>query len=183
MIFKLFWILRAICYKPFFKKYGWPSYMGKPTFLSGIHKVSIGKKVRIFPGLRMEAIGKQSEIIIGDDVAIAQNVHITSAGKLRIGSSVTILANVFLTNIEHPYEDISMPASKQPFRVMETEIGDNCFIGIGASIQAGTILGKHCIVGTNAVVRGVFPDYCVIAGIPAKVIKKFNFETQSWERV
>jgi acetyltransferase-like isoleucine patch superfamily enzyme len=157
--------------------------MGKPTFLSGIHKVSIGKKVRIFPGLRMEAIGKQSEIIIGDDVAIAQNVHITSAGKLRIGSSVTILANVFLTNIEHPYEDISMPASKQPFRVMETEIGDNCFIGIGASIQAGTILGKHCIVGTNAVVRGVFPDYCVIAGIPAKVIKKFNFETQSWERV
>lgn len=159
-----------------------PSYIGKPIFLSGISKVSFGKKVRIFPGLRLEAIGKNAEVIIRDDVAIAQNVHITSGGKLLIEKSVTILANVFITNIDHPYENIELAPSKQEFVIKETIIGENCFIGIGASIQAGTILGRHCIVGTNAVVRGVFPDYCVIAGIPAKVIKKYNFETCKWEK-
>lgn len=183
MIYKIFWFIRALLLKPFFKKFGMPSYIGKPVFLSGISKVSLGKKVRIFPGLRLEVIGEKAEVIISDDVAIAQNVHITSGGILHIGKSVTILANVFITNIDHAYENINIPASKQEFMIKETRIGENCFIGIGASIQAGTVLGKHCIIGTNAVVRGVFQDYCVIAGIPAKVIKKYNFETGSWEKI
>ena len=49
-------------------------------------------------------------------------------------------------------------------------------------IQSGTILGKQCIVGANSVVRGQFPDYCVIAGNPAKIIKKYNFNTRKWEK-
>lgn len=64
-----------------------------------------------------------------------------------------------------------------------TEIGENCFIGFGAAIQAGTVLGKQCIVGTNAVVRGEFPDYSVIVGAPAKVVKQYNKETGEWERI
>lgn len=180
---KILWAARAVCYKPFFKKLALPSYMGKPTFLSGVSKMVIHKRVRIFPGLRAEVIGNNAELVINEDVAIAQNVHLTSAGKLVIGSQTTILANVFITNIEHPYEDITTPTSKQPFIIKDTIIGEQCFIGIGASIQAGTILGKHCIVGTNAVVRGNFPDYCVIAGVPAKIIKKYNQQTQTWEKV
>lgn len=54
---------------------------------------------------------------------------------------------------------------------------------MGAAIQAGTVLGKQCIVGANSVVRGTFPDYCVIAGVPAKIIRKYNAESHSWERV
>lgn len=67
--------------------------------------------------------------------------------------------------------------------VRETSIGDGCFIGYGAAIQAGTKLGQHCVVGASAVVRGKFPDYCVIVGNPAHVVKKYNLETRSWEKV
>lgn len=46
----------------------------------------------------------------------------------------------------------------------------------------GTILGEQCIVGANAVVRGIFPDYCVIVGVPAKIIKRYNPSTKSWQK-
>ena len=64
-----------------------------------------------------------------------------------------------------------------------TSIGRNSFIGYGSVIQAGTVLGKHCVVGANSVVRGHFPDYSVIVGSPARVIKRYNDETKTWLKV
>ncbi len=180
---KIWWILRTLIYKPFFGRIGFPSYLGKPILLLGTKKIFIGKFVRIFPHLRIETHGKDAMIEIQDDVSIGQNVHITASSKLVIGKSTTILANVFITDIDHDYEEIGKHILKQKYIVKETIIGENCFIGIGASIQAGTILGRQCIVGTHAVVRGVFPDYCVIVGMPAKIIKKYNLKTDKWEKV
>ena len=82
MRYKIFWIIRAIFYKIFFKRIGFPSYIGKPIFLLGTMKISLGKKVRIFPMSRMEVHGKKSEIIIKDNVSIAQGFHVISGGSL-----------------------------------------------------------------------------------------------------
>lgn len=182
MIDKIFWGLRAVLYAPFFGSFGLPSYFGKPIFVKGIRNVFIGKKVRIFPNLRMET-QDGGTIHINDDVVISQNVHITSAGNLEIGKSCLVLANVFITNIDHDYTEIGVHVVKQKITVKETKIGDNCFIGMGAAIMAGTVLGKQCIVGANSVVRGTFPDYCVIVGSPAKIVKKYNPESRIWEKV
>lgn len=182
MMDKIIWGFRALLYLPFFGKFGMPSYLGKPIFLKGIRNVFIGEKVRILPHLRMET-HDNGTIHIEDDVVISQNVHITSAGNLKIGKSSLILANVFITNIDHNYTEIGVHVVKQKIMVKETEIGENCFIGMGAAIMAGTILGRQCIVGANAVVRGTFPDYCVIAGSPAKIVKKYNIQTKLWEKI
>ena len=180
---KIIWGLRALFYKPFFENIGIPSYIGKPCFIEGSKRIKIGCKVRVFPGIRMEAI-ENGRIHIGNNTAIEQNVHITSwGGVLRIGNDVTILANTFVTNLDHEYRDITKSILEQGVIGKETIIEDGCFIGYGAAIQAGTKLGKHCVVGTNAVVRGEYPDYCVIVGNPARVIKRYNFELKSWEKV
>ena len=182
MIDKFFWTLRAVLYKPFFGKFSLPSYLGKPTLILGIKRIFIDKKVRIFPHVRMET-HQNGTITIQEDVIISQNVHITSASNLVIGKKSLILANVFITNIDHEYQEIGKPILEQPLKYSKTRIGDNCFIGFGASIQAGTVLGKQCIVGTNAVVRGTYPDYSVIVGVPAKAIKRYNEETGDWEKI
>lgn len=182
MIQKYIWAIRALIYSPFFGKFGMPSYLGDPLFLKGIGNVYIGKKVRIFPHLRMET-QDGGTINIEDDVVISQNVHITSAGNLRIGKSSLILANVFITNIDHDYTEIGQHVVNQKIIIKETTIGENCFIGMGSAIMAGTILGKQCIVGANSVVRGNFPDYCVIVGSPARIVKKYNLKTQIWEKI
>lgn len=170
---KYIWALRALIYMPFFKHIGNMSYMGKPCFIEGCKRISIGKKTRIFPGIRMEAIGS-GEICIGDNCAIEQNVHIISQNQvLHIGSNTTISANVFISNIDHEYRDISKSAMAQPLIEKETFVGEGCFIGYGSSILPGTVLGNHCIVGSNAVLKGRYPDNSVIVGVPGKVVKEY----------
>ena len=156
--------------------------MGKPIFLKGVKKIFIGRHVRIYPQIRMETHGPGGTIEIQDDVSIAQNVHITSSSKLIIGKSSTILANVFITNIDHDYQEIGVHILKQKYLIKDTRIGANCYIGIGACIQAGTILGKQCVIGANSVVRGNFPDYSVIVGAPARVIKRYDAKSNIWQK-
>lgn len=179
---KFIWGARALLYKLFLGRVGKLTYIGKPCFIEGGKKIYIGERVRIFPGIRMEAIG-DGKIRIGDNVAIEQNVHITSGGRMVIGNNVTIAANVWITNVDHEYRDISKSVLEQELILKETSIGDGCFIGYGAKLQAGTKLGKHCVVGAGAVVRGEFDDYCVVVGCPARVIKKYNAKTDKWERM
>ncbi|MFW2601010.1 acyltransferase [Aliarcobacter butzleri] len=184
MIFKIFWILRGLVYKPFFGKYGLPSYIGKPAFIGNFKRVFIGKRVRIFPGARAEVVDKNSSIVFEDNISIGQNLHIISGGgqELRIGKNTTFSANVFITNVDHEYQGIDVHIMEQKLIFNKTQIGENCFIGYGAVIQAGTILGKQCIVGANAVVRGHFPDYCVIVGVPAKIVKRCDEKSGIWRK-
>ena len=183
-MYRAFWTLRAIVYKPFFKKIGFPSYIGRPIFLLATHKVSLGKKVRIYPLLRMEVHGKDSEIIIENNVSIGQSFHIISGNNdhLVIKKDTTISANVLITNMDHEYQEIDKHILDQPLITNHTQIGENCFIGYGAVIQAGTILGKQCIVGANAVVRGHFEDYSVIVGVPAIVVKRYDLSKKIWRK-
>jgi acetyltransferase-like isoleucine patch superfamily enzyme len=180
MFYKLRWFLQTIVIRFFLKKVGYNSYIATPTFIRGGKGIVVGRRVRIFPGVRMETY-KKGIIKIEDNVAIQQNVHITcSTNDLIIGSNSTILGNVFITNIDHDYQEIGVHILEQRHILKQTIIGQNCFVGYGAAIQAGTILGKQCVVGANAVVRGTFPDYCVLVGAPAKVVKRYDMATGKW---
>lgn len=180
---KIVWALRGLFYKGVFGHFGNYSYIGKPVSIVGKRKIYISDRVRIYPGVRMETHGN-GKIEIGENTSIGQNVHITSGNeKLIIGKNTTILGNVFITNIDHNYKEIGKHILDQRYIISTTKIGDNCFIGYGACIQAGTVLGKQCVVGANAVVRGIFPDFSVIVGVPARVVKKYSLRTKTWERV
>lgn len=180
---KYVWALRALLYKPFFKYVGSMSYIGKPCFIEGCKGISVGKKTRIFPGIRMEAIGT-GNINIGNNCAIEQNAHIISYDNmLNIGDNTTISANVFISNVDHEYTNINKSVIDQPYIKKDTLIGESCFIGYGATILPGTKLGNHCIVGSNAVVKGNYPDYCLIGGVPAKIIKKYDMDIQKWVKI
>ncbi|WP_010182463.1 acyltransferase [Aquimarina agarilytica] len=180
---KFFWVIRGLVYKFYFGSFGFPSYIGKPLIIKKSRKIFIGKRVRIYPGVRLEVVSNNSAIVIRDNVSIGNNLHVVSNDdKLVINKDVTISANVFITNTEHNYQDISVHIMEQKLINKKTVIGENCFIGYGAVIQAGTILGKQCIVGANSVVRGDFPSYSVIVGAPARIVKRFNVETKKWQK-
>ena len=179
---KLFWAARGIVLKPFFGKFGNMSYIGKPIALLGIQSIYIGDRVRIYPGVRMEA-HNGARIIVEENTSIGQNFHVTASKEdLIIGKNTTISGNVFITNIDHDYKKIDTHILDQDWIVNTTRIGEGCFLGYGVAIQAGSVLGKHCIVGANAVVRGHYPDYSVIVGVPGRLIKQYNFKSGEWER-
>tara|TARA_R110001592_G_scaffold53617_6_gene164415 strand:+ start:5041 stop:5595 length:555 start_codon:yes stop_codon:yes gene_type:complete len=179
--FKLAWGVRGVLYRIFFGRFSLPSYIGSPVFLMNVRHMYIGKRVRIFPGLRAECHGN-GRLFIGDNVAIGQGLHVTCMGDLHIGEGTLITGYVSITDIEHEYESSGIPVLDQPMTWEQTEIGKNCFIGMGVRIQAGTILGDGCVVGANSVVRGDFPDHCVIVGAPARMVKRYDPTSGQWQR-
>ena len=174
-------------YKMMFKSIGNRSRIKKPLFITA-EFISIGDNVIIWDDARIEAVSSYANenftphIILEDGVSFQQRCHITAADTLIIGKNTIASFDVMITNIDHEYENLLLPVGNQPLIVKKTQIGENCFLGSGVKIQAGTILGKHCIVGTNAVVRGYFPDYCVIVGVPARIVKRYDEDTKKWRK-
>ncbi|MGS2872527.1 acyltransferase [Enterobacter huaxiensis] len=181
MYIKVLWLIRNFFYKIFFfKKSRLYGYIGKPIYFTGLKNVSIGKKFRLYPMWRFEIL-ESGTVTIEDDVSIGQFFHLVSLGsELVIKKGTVISADVLITNSDHRFNVIDVPIYRQPMNNKITMIGENCFIGAGAKILAGTTLGKQCVVGANSVVKGNFPDYCVISGIPAKIIKKYDVESKQW---
>jgi acetyltransferase-like isoleucine patch superfamily enzyme len=180
-IYKIAWVCRALVFSLMLGSYKMPGYLGRTTFIYGGRQIFIQRRVRIFPGLRAEAHGA-GQIHIHENVTIEQDFHITAIGDLHVGSGCKILANVMVTDIDHEYRDTTRPVAEQPRVFSETRIGENCFIGMGARIQAGTILGRGCVVGANAVVRGEFPAHSVIVGAPGRIVKRYDPESDTWLR-
>lgn len=173
-----------------FGAYGRGSILRSPDRILGRKHIYIGNYVGILQHARIEAISKYKEqsyepqIIIGDKTSIGQNLHVVACNEVKIGREVTISGNVFISDCSHEYRELDVNSSDQPLLIDKTKIGDYSFIGYGAAIMPGAILGKQCIVGTNAVVlKGVYPDCCVLAGVPAKIIKRYNPLTKEWESV
>ena len=168
---RIIWFLRGIVYKIFFGKFGNLSYIGKPTFIFNAKKIFIGNKVRIFPNLRIEAHGP-SKIIIEDNVSIGHNLHISAYNNLTVGSGTTIAGNVLIMSLIHDVINKDIAYMDQPLKGKETKIGKNCLVGSNVCIMAGVEIGDQCIIASNSVATKSFEPYSVIAGNPAKVLKK-----------
>lgn len=181
---KMRWYISTVLSKWRYGKVGGHSYIGRILFVQRPKKLFVGSDVRIYPGMRAEMTTEKAVIRIGDHVSIGQNFHVVSYDQeLLIGANTTISANVFISNVNHDYHELDVHSLDQKMIVKSTYISDYCFIGYGAVLLPGTKLGRQCIVGANAVVSGEFPDYCVIAGNPARIIRKFNPDISQWEKV
>ncbi|MGO4108858.1 acyltransferase [Paenibacillus sp. YAF4_2] len=115
----------------------------------------------------------ESKIIIGNNVGIS-GATIYARKSITIGENTLVGGNAkIMDNDFHPIETEARNADiKEKIGARPISIGKNCFIGCNSLILKGTVLGDGCVVGAGAVVSGVFEDNCVIAGNPARVIKK-----------
>lgn len=126
----------------------------------------------------IENYGEQSfspHLRIGNDFHMFYNCHIACIDNIEIGDGVLIASKVFITDHFHgsiSKEDISFSPFKRPLTSKPVKIGNNVWIGDNVCIMPGVTLGNNVIVGANAVVTHSFPENSVIAGVPAKIIKK-----------
>lgn len=163
------------------------SHIRKPLKITGKRYISIGNSF-VDKNARIEAISIYAnevfhpKIIIEDNVSIQQNIHLTCANEIIISRGTSITANVGIFDIIHPYENIKINPRIQSIKTKPIFIGENCLIGMNSVILPGTYLGRHCIVGALSVCSGNYPEYSVITGSPAKIIKRYNFNSNRWEK-
>jgi acetyltransferase-like isoleucine patch superfamily enzyme len=121
-------------------------------------------------------------VSIGDGCLIGKGSGIVGHLRIEIGNDVWTGHNVYITDQNHGYEDVTQPISKQSMPERAVIIGDGSWLGYGSVILPGARIGKHVVIGANSVVSGEIPDHSVAVGSPAKVIKQWSEET-GWRRI
>ena len=158
-----------------FHQFGWRSRLGRCDMLTNPSAISIGRKVLIRKGARLEAVGdwdgKKPKIVIGDGTAAQFYFHCGAAKSITIGKNVLIAGNVYITDHDHKFDDPGRDTIEcSELITRPVAIEDGAWLGEGCRILKGVTVGKRAVVGANAVVTKDVAPYTIVGGIPAKQI-------------
>lgn len=167
-----------------FKCIGENVYIQAPFLISNPQCISIGDNFRAREHLRLEAITEYSggkfypNIIIQNNVSMEFNCHIGAVNHIEIHDNVLIASNVYIADHMHgrnDYSDITRPPVERELSFKgKMVIEKNVWIGDSVCILPGVSIGENTIVGANSVVTKSFPSNVIIAGVPAKIIKRID---------
>lgn len=183
-----FFILRRIG-RPlnvrFYSAFGKHSIVYRPLRVMGSKNITIGDNVTVNAGAYLYALSLTESIpklIINSGSTLGHMCHVVSIDEVIIEKNVLIADRVYIGDNAHIYTDISIPIINQGVKKTgRVLIGEGSWIGDNVAIISCKI-GKHCIIGANSVVNKDIPDYCVVCGNPAKIVKKYNLITKQWEK-
>lgn len=189
----LFGILRLIYYKLrtilTFKE---ARIIRFPIDFRGKKYIKVSKGFTTGVGCRIEAYpeNNQSTLFFGENFQMNDYVHITAMEKVHIGNNVLFASKIYVSDCSHGSyagdENDSNPESIPHDRKLFSKpvvIEDNVWLGEFVSVLPGVTIGKGTIVGANSVVSKSLPPNVIAVGSPAKPIKKYNFDTQRWEKI
>jgi lipopolysaccharide O-acetyltransferase len=164
----------------------------RPVYIQGKSHISLGRNFTSGIGMRLDAAPVHGNVCleIGDNVQINDYVHIGAINSIKIGKNVLIASKVFITDHDHGSygrhgrhdSPLSVPKDRELSFSFVT-IEDNVWIGEFVAILPGVTVGKGSIIGAMSVVTRDIPPNCIAVGAPAKVVKKYDFETARWEAV
>jgi len=113
-------------------------------------------------------------LIIGDRCVIGARSTITAHQRIEIGDAVFFGQGVFVTDASHGYQDPDVPIGEQWGPHSPVSIGAGTWVGHGAVILPGARIGRNVVVAAGAVVRGTVEDHAVVAGSPARVVRRLE---------
>jgi acetyltransferase-like isoleucine patch superfamily enzyme len=109
---------------------------------------------------------------IGSHTWIGQRCFLHSAGGIQIGRAVGIGPGVYILTSVHMEQELQKPVICSDLKMSEVIIEDGCDIGVNSTILPGITIGEGSIVGAGSIVTKNIPSYCVVAGNPAKILRK-----------
>ena len=188
-IFRLRDLLSVLAWRllgwPFFGHFGRGVRIVWPLRIVGARHVHLGEGVALQVGAYvavLPALAGAPGLVVGCGTMIGNHAHIVVTRRVEIGENVLIADRVYLSDNLHDYRDVTRPVMDQPLRqTADLVIGDGSWIGENACL-IGCSIGRHCTVGANSVVTRDVPDYCVVAGAPAVIVRRFCEATGTWRR-
>jgi carbonic anhydrase/acetyltransferase-like protein (isoleucine patch superfamily) len=171
-----------------FRRFGDGSIMAfPPGALFGEAWIEVGEGTLIGQQVTMSAgtipgqdLGQVTVLRIGDRCVIGRGSHIVAHESVSIGDDVWTGPYVYITDQNHGYEDPDTPIGRQFPVNRPVSIGAGSWLGAGAVILPGASIGRNVVIAAGSVVRGTVPDHCVVAGVPARVIREHT--ESGWQR-
>jgi acetyltransferase-like isoleucine patch superfamily enzyme len=170
-------LVHTLIARPRFAAWGGRSRLGLGAMLEGPELVEVGADVAIGRHAWLNAVDDRGDgkptLRIADGTYIGRFAHINAWREVTIGNNVLIADRVFISDASHNFDDPAAPIRLQGDSFIgAVELKEGCWIGVGAVILPGVTIGKNAVVGANAVVTKSVPDYAVVAGIPARIVRQ-----------
>ena len=188
-------IIEAIRQKITLLRFRWRLYKrggvcGKGLRLSHLKFVEFDK-LRIKSGFRIDCYpvfagikNAPPRLKIFNNVIIGYNFTALVADTIQIGSNTILASNVSLVSENHGINvETNVPFYAQKLETGPISIGKGCWIGQNVTVMPNVKIGDKCVIGANSVVTKDIPSYSIAVGMPAKVIKRYDFELHSWVKV
>ncbi len=134
----------------------------------------VSLSVGMAPGLALPPGVTSPVLRIGARTAIGRGSHVVAHRSIVIGEDVMTGPHCYITDQNHVYADPTIPIGQQWPADDPVVVGDGSWLGAGAVLLPGTRLGRNTVVAAGAVVRGEFPDHAVLAGVPAKLVRRYD---------
>lgn len=161
-----------------------------PIIIRGKKGIDFGDNLTTGVGCRLEAYSSTKKTLkFGKNVQINDYVHITAMSKVIIGDNVLMASKIYISDCTHGFyggsENDSSPneiPTSRSYEVKHVVIENNVWLGEFVSVLPGVTIGEGSIIGANSVVNKSIPPNCIAVGSPARIVKRYNFETKKWQR-
>jgi acetyltransferase-like isoleucine patch superfamily enzyme len=170
-----------------FASFGEGSRIDPPAFVTGPSYIHIGEGVRIRRGAWLSVVAEHYDqtftptLKIGDRTVLGHDIVIACIGEVTIGKEVLTSDRVFIGDTYHEYQDPDTPVLYQPSAAPQpVHIGDGSFLGINSIVLPGVTVGERACVAAGAVVTEDVPPNTVVAGNPARIIRRWDPESRTW---
>lgn len=164
-------------------------FIGRRARINKCKYIKMGDFCRIGNDCRLSmydefgGVRYQPELCFGNNVYMGDYLTILCADKIIIEDNVLMASYITITSENHGMDvESNIGYGKQDLITAPVIIREGVWIGEKVIILPGTVIGKKSIVAAGAVVTKNVPDYTIVAGNPAKVIRRYNFSTHTWER-
>jgi acetyltransferase-like isoleucine patch superfamily enzyme len=176
----------ALLFRGRFKRFGSRTRIVFPVGIEGPENIVLGDGVYVASHSCLAARpltgAAQCGLEIGDGCSIGRFNHIYATQRVVLGKHVLTANGVYISDNLHDYRDPLRPVLQQPIvQNGVVDIGEGSWLGHNACIL-GARIGRNCVVGANAVVTQDVPDFCVVVGAPAVIIKRFDANSGQWRR-
>jgi len=154
----------------------------RPKYISIGNDVTIGKDSDIYVH-PSDSNPKKFIIEIGNHVVLARNNIVGARYGIVLEDYVGLSAYSMVGDFSRHYEDIDVPFQLQDVtQEGPIHIGQWTWVGAHAFIMPNVTIGRNSVIGANAVVNRDIPPYSVAVGVPARVVKRYDFDQKKWVR-
>jgi acetyltransferase-like isoleucine patch superfamily enzyme len=165
-----------------FRRFGRGSIMAfPPGSLFGEGGIEVGEDTLIGQQVSLSAgtlpgqdLFSLTLLTIGDRCVIGRGSHIVAHQSVEIGDDVWTGPYIYITDQNHGYEDPDTPIGRQFPVNRPVRIGSGSWLGAGAIVLPGANIGRNVVIAAGSVVRGTVPDHCVVAGVPARIVREYT---------
>jgi acetyltransferase-like isoleucine patch superfamily enzyme len=142
-------------------------------------RLAIGANTLLEPNVWITAPG-EARVKIGEGTFLNMGVMIAAQDLVEIGDHCMLANGCFVSDSSHRYDDRDKPITWQGFESKgPTRVGENCWLGTHAVVTSGVTIGERCVVGAGSIVTKDVEPYSIVAGAPAKLIRKIDYASSA----